>query len=242
VDSFKKHQILFNVDVCALHKTKALKRFLLPGEGFRYIIFNFPHVGHGIKDEERNILANQQLLQAIFTECIPYCRQKAPPDHILHGRNDDDRQPGELHVTLKEYHPYTLWEPKKLAQRAGWRTKVSYRFDPTVFEGYAHRRTLGFKPGQSAEANEEVAKGARTFCFERQTDTVIKPIPQPSAPLRTTKKRALKKDDEEESSDAGPTKNGQSLEESKAIERKKRRQQSLKDKEAQRRSKRKLEA
>jgi 25S rRNA (uracil2634-N3)-methyltransferase len=44
----------------------------------------------------------------------------------------------------------------------------SFAFDPAAYEGYAHRRTIGFRAGWSKEMNEEIVgrKGvARTWEF-----------------------------------------------------------------------------
>jgi 25S rRNA (uracil2634-N3)-methyltransferase len=46
----------------------------------------------------------------------------------------------------------------------------SWEFDPALYPGYAHRRTIGFKDGVSKKGNEEIVgrKGmARTWEFER---------------------------------------------------------------------------
>lgn len=225
--------MLFEVDVFALSKVKALKKYASPAFGFRYIIFNFPHVGKGIKDEERNVLANQTLLEAILTQTIPFCRQTAPPAHLLHDREEDDLAPGELHLTLKDYHPYTLWEPKKLAQRHGWTTRTSFKFDASAVPGYAHRRTIGFHPGKSAEANEEVLKGARTYCFVREK-AVAAPKTQPLL-NKTIHEKKRKRDkaessDEEDSLDQKAKSAGLTVEEVKAQEKQRRLKQSKADK------------
>jgi len=98
--------------------------------------------------------------------------------------NPPNRQ-GTLLITLLNQNPYTLWNLPKLAtkppppppshsltqrEKSQPRYKLlrSFEFRPEVYEGYAHRRTLGFKEGLSKGENEEIKgrKGsARTWEF-----------------------------------------------------------------------------
>merc|ERR1712157_548390 len=116
---------------------------------FDRIVFNFPHVGLGIKDQAHNVTANQRLLLGFFR-----------------GAGGLLRPGGEIHVAMKRGMPYELWEPVKMATAdRKLRFKTALEFHPENFPGYAHRRTLGFKEGSSKPANEELAKGARTYVF-----------------------------------------------------------------------------
>jgi len=89
---------------------------------------------------------------------------------------------GTVLFTLLDQNPYTLWNLPSLAKRppqvcpgtnlAQPRYKLirSFEFNPEVYTGYTHRRTLGFKEGLSKGANEEIMgrKGkARTWEFAR---------------------------------------------------------------------------
>jgi 25S rRNA (uracil2634-N3)-methyltransferase len=91
---------------------------------------------------------------------------------------------GTLLFTLLDQPPYSLWNLPSLAKRPPavcpgtnlpqLRYKVirSFEFNPEVYSGYTHRRTLGFKEGLSKGANEEILgrKGrARTWEFARWT-------------------------------------------------------------------------
>jgi 25S rRNA (uracil2634-N3)-methyltransferase len=40
-----------------------------------------------------------------------------------------------------------------------YRLLRSFTFDPALYLGYAHRRTIGFKEGVSKEGNEEILRG-----------------------------------------------------------------------------------
>ena len=58
---------LFDTDATKLHENKEIKRLLAArSASLTRIIFNFPHTGAGIKDRERNIVAQQRLLSAFF--------------------------------------------------------------------------------------------------------------------------------------------------------------------------------
>lgn len=58
---------LFGVDATKLHENKEIKRLLSArSSALSRIIFNFPHTGAGIKDRERNIVAQQRLLAGFF--------------------------------------------------------------------------------------------------------------------------------------------------------------------------------
>ena len=137
-------KVLFQVDGTKLEKVKMIKPLT-----FDFIVFMFPHVGRGIKDIERNIAANQKMISSFFSSakaCMSATTQ--------------------IHVTLKQVEPYTLWKVKELAVDNALACVRSFEFDPATYPGYVHRRTLGFEPGLSREQNEElIGKGCRTFCF-----------------------------------------------------------------------------
>jgi 25S rRNA (uracil2634-N3)-methyltransferase len=138
--------VLFQVDGTRLEKTKHFKAIR-----FEFIVFMFPHVGRGIKDMERNIAANQQLLSAFFSSAGSVMATES-----------------QIHVTIKQVEPYTLWRVKELAAENGLVCSRSFEFCPTLYPGYSHRRTLGFVEGVSSEKNEElIGKNCRTFCFSR---------------------------------------------------------------------------
>ncbi|KAI9299155.1 hypothetical protein K502DRAFT_322398 [Neoconidiobolus thromboides FSU 785] len=122
-----------------------------PSFCFDKIVFNFPHTGAGIKDQDRNILNNQKLLLGFF-------KSSKTLVHPYHG---------ELHVTVKSGLPYDLWKVTSLAKEGQiWKTKQCFPFNPLLYPGYEHRRTLGFKDGLSKGDNEElVDKFPNTYIF-----------------------------------------------------------------------------
>lgn len=84
------------------------------------------HTGSGIKDQARNIAANQALLRGLFAGGYAL---------LAEG--------GELHLTLKRGEPYDSWNAVVLGKLAGLRVKHCTAFVAQRFPGYAHRRTIG---------------------------------------------------------------------------------------------------
>jgi 25S rRNA (uracil2634-N3)-methyltransferase len=87
---------------------------------------------------------------------------------------------GSILITLLNQDPYTSWGLPSLAQRPPpscpgtrlpqprYRLLRSFKFHHEQYEGYAHRRTIGFKEGKSKADNEEITgrQGeARTWEF-----------------------------------------------------------------------------
>lgn len=128
---------------------------------FDVIVFNFPHCGRGITDQDRNIRANQELLLGFMQSASRL---------LASGSNGGIG--GQLHITLKQGEPYDSWKVKALARRVGLQCMQSFAFYPHLYDGYAHRRTLGFQPGLSRAGNEELAgKPLRTFVFSLPSST-----------------------------------------------------------------------
>ncbi|CAJ0836454.1 15298_t:CDS:2 [Entrophospora sp. SA101] len=102
--------------------------------------------GLGIKDQDRNILSNQNLIKSFFNSSIPFLTSQ-----LLYS--DDSN--GEIHITIKSGLPYDDWNVKKLAKSTGLLlVKTTMSFSPDNYPGYVHRRTLGYKDGQTADPPE----------------------------------------------------------------------------------------
>jgi len=80
-------RVLYQIDATKLASSKHFK-----GKRFDKIVFNFPHVGAGIKDQDRNILTNQKLLQGFFDNASELLTSR-----VLYNDMND----GEILVTLK---------------------------------------------------------------------------------------------------------------------------------------------
>jgi 25S rRNA (uracil2634-N3)-methyltransferase len=123
---------------------------------FSKIVFNFPHVGLGIKDQDENVLANQKLLVSFFNSAKLLLEQVQVGD--LHD--------GEIVVSMKSGIPYDLWNIKQLAKECDLRLLRSMVFEPSDFPGYCHRRTIGYDAEISAPDNTEITKKpARMYIF-----------------------------------------------------------------------------
>lgn len=106
------------------------------------VVFNFPHVGAGHKDESRNILSNQLMLLRFLVSVAPLLSQGSAPTYISSGRKvrkgseEDEAEEQELDeafrcrsgfqiptiagsvlITLRNCKPYTLWDVPTLAKR-----------------------------------------------------------------------------------------------------------------------------
>ncbi len=137
----------------AMDEDAAPKPALSVPEVFDRVVFNFPHRALGIKDQDHNVKANQELLAGFFRGAV---------ELLAPG--------GEVRVTLKAGLPYSLWNAPKLATQATKKVgplalRTALQFDPAAFPGYAHRRTHG--DGVSRPNAEELAGGARTYCWRR---------------------------------------------------------------------------
>ncbi|KAJ1680386.1 hypothetical protein EV182_000107 [Spiromyces aspiralis] len=189
INEFRKlgGQAMFDVDA-----TKLEKRRLLKGKQFDRIVFNFPHVGLGIKDRDRNIHSNQELLLGFFSSASGLLSPVSPGDKTTGG---------EIHVSLKSGLPYDDWGIRGLARKAGLVGKATVPFDLEWFPLYQHRRTLGFKTGLSVGENQEIAeKHPKIYMFLRSPSAEQSlQVGNETRGSSSTKKRNKRYRDEEDS-------------------------------------------
>ncbi|KAI9225037.1 hypothetical protein BC828DRAFT_394862 [Blastocladiella britannica] len=199
-ESALEGKCLYDVDATHLAKCPALR-----GKRFSKIVFNFPHVGLGIKDQDRNVRANQQLLLGFFKSVM----------HVSTATT-------EIVVTVKTGTPYDLWNLKRLAKQSGLVTKTSFgthsfvlpsdqnfnqvriAFNPAPYHGYEHRRTLGHDDSVSASANAEI-KNAKTFVFATASDDLLEKIAAARGDTELAESLARKRPLSDVSSSAGAT-------------------------------------
>jgi 25S rRNA (uracil2634-N3)-methyltransferase len=106
--------VLFDVDAGALEKCKALRN-----KRFSHIVFIYPHVGLGEKDQDRNVALNQTLILRFLKSAAAFLKEPStstvladedPPSDV-----DDvavrtvKTGAGSIIIALKEGKPYSLW-------------------------------------------------------------------------------------------------------------------------------------
>ncbi|KAJ3999468.1 hypothetical protein F5050DRAFT_1805008 [Lentinula boryana] len=128
-------EVLFGVDATKLEWNSTFK-----GRRWSKIVWNFPHAGKGINDQDRNILSNQRLILGFLRSAARFL--KLGPVPVINGRKkrrvsseDEDRgedeemsdanrsidsemesNRGTILITLRNVPPYTLWDLPKLAK------------------------------------------------------------------------------------------------------------------------------
>ncbi|KAF8604894.1 hypothetical protein BDV93DRAFT_491630 [Ceratobasidium sp. AG-I] len=130
--------VLFGIDARQLDKTVGKS-----GKKWDKVVWNFPHVGLGIADRDRNVVANQSVLLGFLKSVKGVLQEGAVPG--LQGKrkgkgriedevefSDDEyddgggrgtglgggeKRAGSVLVTLREQEPYTLWDLPRLAKR-----------------------------------------------------------------------------------------------------------------------------
>jgi 25S rRNA (uracil2634-N3)-methyltransferase len=132
-------------------------------------------IGLGIKDQDRNVVANQKLLNGFFDAAEPLLTKAShvviPADKSESRQAEDITVPdGEIHVTLKTCKPYNLWAVKSLVKAKNvLAVRGTAPFYADDFPGYEHRRTLGYKEGLSKGANAEILSSEpKRYMFVRK--------------------------------------------------------------------------
>ncbi|VVT55000.1 uncharacterized protein SAPINGB_P004369 [Magnusiomyces paraingens] len=157
---------LYEVDAQALHRHKQV----CTSGPYDVILFNFPHTGAGIKDQARNVAAQQRLLSGFFGSCV--AAEGAGSGVSKKRKTRPLLQPGTgtVVVSLFEGAPYNLWGIKALAKQYGLSLQRSSGFEWAAFPGYSHRLTLG--KGDTTKAAE--TRAARIYVFERADADAVK--------------------------------------------------------------------
>ncbi|KAK6362158.1 hypothetical protein TWF730_005855 [Orbilia blumenaviensis] len=146
------HKIHFSLDI-----TKKLPKSIA-SQKYNCIIFNFPHVGGLSTHLDRQIRSNQELILSFLKASVPLLS----PD----GGIDDGS--GNIVITLFSGKPYDDWNVKELAKSVGLECVRSFKFDATIYEGYKHVRTIGFREREGDWKGEE--RGARSYIFAVKDD------------------------------------------------------------------------
>ncbi|CDO94572.1 unnamed protein product [Kluyveromyces dobzhanskii CBS 2104] len=169
--------MLFGIDATNMIKSMKLSKkspwLKLVGNSWamkklEFILFNFPHTGRGVKDQDRNILEHQQLVHKYFTSCKELFKLVNNSQKILGSRatmggyltnessSVDTEGYGKVGLSVFSGEPYDSWQIKILAKDNGWKVEKSAKFDWSKFPGYHHKRTNSemdtTKPAEEREA------------------------------------------------------------------------------------------
>lgn len=181
---------LYNIDATKLHKNKTIKQLAKVKCGnkkkkknnndddddessFDVIMFNFPHTGAGINDQNRNVIAHQKLMISFFKSCLGGEGEVNNTTTRNGNRNQNHNnyqqssilnpQNGTIVVTLFNGLPYDLWNIRSLAKECGLTVRQSGTFNWSQYPGYSHRLTTGTGDTNKKSQTRE----ARTYVFER---------------------------------------------------------------------------
>ncbi|KAI6112452.1 hypothetical protein EDD16DRAFT_1165551 [Pisolithus croceorrhizus] len=174
-------QVLFNVDATRLHKCPALK-----GRKWDRIVWNFPHAGKSITDQDRNILSNQQLILDFLRSAPHYLAQGPTPlvhrkrrrksrgddddddEIVMDNMSDSDAEPsirptpaiagrGTILITLRNVPPYTAWDVPRLAKNPPKSSRAGDTPDPR----YKLLRSFVFRRSLWKGYEHRMTKGER---------------------------------------------------------------------------------
>ncbi|KAJ6523542.1 hypothetical protein B0H19DRAFT_648072 [Mycena capillaripes] len=130
-------EVLFGIDATQLSKVATFK-----GKKWDRIVWNFPHAGKGITDQDRNILSNQLLILGFLRSAAAFLVNGSLPeifspkkrkrldddDEAEEGEDTDDMDVadkniinavacrGTILITLRNVVPYTQWDLPRLAK------------------------------------------------------------------------------------------------------------------------------
>ena len=127
-----------------------------PSPPYDVIVFNFPHTGCGIADTAANVAHHRAFLRSFLSSLL-----RSP---LVHPSLS-------VHVTVKVGEPYTSWRlPTLLPRDSPLRFRTAFPFCSDVYDGYAHRRTRGWKEDDGGgEDNGDISGGAMTYEWRMET-------------------------------------------------------------------------
>lgn len=172
-----KVKIFFKVDATNLIKSFDLSKkrpwskVLGPSwkqKSLQNIIFNFPHTGKGVKDQDRNIVDHQQLVVGYFRSCKKLFELVNAPivqsrTSYNQGYDSSERLGGltsegygKIILSVFSGEPYDSWMIKSLGKDCNLCVERSNKFQWNYYPQYHHRRTNSeqdtTKPAQEREA------------------------------------------------------------------------------------------
>lgn len=168
-------------------KRSKKKKHLAESVGFDRVVFNFPHLGCGETDTEKNNAMHREFLAKVFESVHTVLAEQ-----------------GRMLLTIKSGEPYDSWRVAQVAVNTGLlKVHSQFSFDPSLYPGYEHRRTLGEHSGGDHEANSDITKApARTYVF----------VKVDAASARAQRKAAMRAKQEQRRRDAIAAGNTQAME------------------------------
>ncbi|SCU90912.1 LAMI_0E04060g1_1 [Lachancea mirantina] len=142
------------------------------------IMFNFPHTGRGIKDQDRNIAEHQALVlgffqssQDLFGLANSVNETNLAQDYSIFkddmGATTQEENKCRVILSVFTGEPYDSWQIKMLAKKSGWKVERSSQFWWDQYPDYHHRRTNS-EQDTTKPASE---RSARVYIFERWGDS-----------------------------------------------------------------------
>ncbi|XVF76978.1 hypothetical protein PTKIN_Ptkin14bG0003100 [Pterospermum kingtungense] len=121
---------------------------LLKSDSFDRIVFNFPHAGFLYKEHETTqIELHQRLVKGFLWNAYEMLTEN-----------------GEVHITHKTAHPFSMWNIEKLAEEVGLGLLNKVPFSKEEYPGYHSKRGHGIKCNRSFRNGE-----CSTFIFQKQS-------------------------------------------------------------------------
>ncbi|EJU02833.1 hypothetical protein DACRYDRAFT_78686 [Dacryopinax primogenitus] len=171
--------VFLHVDARTLHKCKTLVNISKRSGGFSRVVWNFPHTGAGIQDQDRNVRVNQQAIIGFLRSVAPLLSSGRSMTSTSEALSDDAQDSdvevenltkrvdsrGRVLITLRNSVPYTLWEVSQLAKHPppdhpAYVKIRSYGFQPSAYPGYEHRRTIGGTIHRPTSGDHEVPQSS----------------------------------------------------------------------------------
>ncbi|KAJ6601443.1 hypothetical protein DFH09DRAFT_1257922 [Mycena vulgaris] len=173
-------EVLFGIDATRLGKVSAFK-----GRKWDRIVWNFPHAGKGITDQDRNILSNQLLVLGFLRAAegalapgpVPEFNVSKKPKRPADDDDDEDDNVdvdedanledtnfilpvsfrGTVLITLRNVAPYTQWDVPRLAKHPPPPASASAPQNPR----YTVLRSFAFSRGTWKGYEHRMTKGER---------------------------------------------------------------------------------
>lgn len=179
-------KVFFHIDATNLIRTFKLskhtpwKKVLGPQWAHKYlqnIMFNFPHTGKGIKDQDRNIRDHQELVFGYFDSCKQLfqlvnstskkAKSKYAQGYELEGESEKDGITeegfGKILLSVFAGEPYDSWQIKALSKENQLQLDRSCKFQWNKYPEYHHRRTNN----EQDTTKPAPERDARTYIFKK---------------------------------------------------------------------------